>query len=221
MTLNGEWRRLYPVRFRHLSGEAKFSRWDIVEYQWRRPKDDPRPESRRVEEQTLRITGELAGTSKGALLDPLLRESYVDAASRGETLTLVRPKNLMFRWRKKTDQEITGEKAALSGAAAQGSLLDKPLQVFQPCPYHLRISFDDAAGPHGMTCGDWETSATFFKWRRSYGEASALARLRHVYETDYPAKGVAFAMGTVAKRPRQWLLLGVIRMEEVIQLRLI
>lgn len=221
VTPEGAWRRLYPVRFRHLSGEAKFSRWDVIEYKWRRPKDDPRPESRRVEEQSLTIAGELPRASHAPFLNPLLRESYVDAARRGETLTLVRPKNLRFRWRRKSDAEIAGEKTSFVEAARQGSLLDEPLRAFDPCPYHLRIGFDDAAGPHGMTCGDWETSATFFKWRKLYGEDQALARLKDTYEAEYPSKGVALAMGTVAKRPKQWLLLGIVRLDAAFQPRLL
>jgi hypothetical protein len=221
VTPEGEWRRLYPVRFRHLSGEAKFSRWEIIEYKWQRPKGDPRPESRRVEEQSLRVTGDLPRASHAPFLDPLLRESYNDAARRGETLTLVRPKNLTFRWRRKSDAEITGEKGSFVEAARQGSLLDEPLRAFEPCPYHLRIGFEDAAGLHGMTCGDWETSATFFKWRKLYGEEQALARLRDTYESEYSAKGVALAMGTVARRPKQWLLLGVLRMDAAFQPRLL
>jgi len=216
-----EWRRLYPVRFRHLNGDAKFSRWSILEYKWHRPKDDPRPESHRVEEQSLTITGELPQRNHAPFLDPLLRASYVDAAQRGETLTLVRPKNLTFRWRRKSDAEVAGEKAAFAAASAQGSLLDEPLKAFEPCPYHLRMGFEDAAGKHGMTCGDWETSATFFKWRKTYGEDDTLARLKDTYEKSYTEKGVALAMGTVAKRPKQWLLLGIIRMDEVFQPRLL
>lgn len=216
-----EWRRLYPVRFRHLSGDAKFSRWDILEYKWHRPKDDPRRESHRVEEQSLAITGELPQRSHAPFLDPLLRASYVDAARRDETLTLVRPRNLTFRWRRKSDAEVAGEKAAFAAASAQGSLLDEPLKAFEPCPYHLRMGFEDAAGKHGMTCGDWETSATFFKWRKVYGEADALTRLKDSYEKSYTEKGVALAMGTVAKRPMQWLLLGIIRMDEAFQPRLL
>ena len=72
-----------------------------------------------------------------------------------------------------------------------------------------------------MMCGDWETSATFFGWRKRYGEAEALARLKDTYEDTYTDKGVALAMGTVAKRPKQWLLLGIIRMDEVFQPRLL
>lgn len=219
VTPEGEWRRLYPVRFRHLSGDARFSRWDVLEYKWHRPKDDPRSESRRVEEQSLKIDGKLSKASQASFLDPLLRASYVDAAERGETLTLVRPRNLSFRWRRKSDAELAGERLAFAAASAQGSLLDAPLKAYEPCPYHLRMSFEDAAGKHGMTCGDWETSATFAKWRKLYGEGDALLRLQETYENTYATNGVAFAMGTVARRPKQWLLLGIIRMDEVSQPR--
>lgn len=217
VTPAGAWRRLYPVRFRHLGGNAKFSRWDLVEYRWHRPKDDPRTESRRVEEQSLKITGSLPKDRRAPFLEPLLRTSYADAAKRGETLALVRPQNLRLRWRQKSAEEIAGERSAFAAAAAQGSLLDSPLQAFTPCPYHLRITFEDASGPHGMSCGDWETAATFFKWRKSYGELQALERLKGVYEEEYASKGAALAMGTVAKRPKQWLLLGVLRMDKDFQ----
>ena len=216
VTLEGEWRRLYPIRFRHL-GDAKFTRWQIVDYKWHRPRDDLRKESRRVEEQSLKITGELPRSKHAPFLDPLLRSSCAEAARLGESLTLVRPKNLNFRWRRKSDAEVAGEKAAFVAASAQGSLLDEPLKAFEPCPFHLRMGFNDAGGKHGMTCGDWETSATFFKWRKSYGEQEALVRLKDTYENRYAKKGLAFAMGTVAKRPKQWLLLGIIRMDEIFQ----
>jgi hypothetical protein len=57
VTPTGEWRRLYPIRYRHLAGEAQFARWDILEYAARRASGDVRKESRRVEEHSLRVVG--------------------------------------------------------------------------------------------------------------------------------------------------------------------
>ena len=48
VTETGEWRRQFPVHFRTL--EEKFRRWQWIDYDWRKPKDDQRPESRRVQE---------------------------------------------------------------------------------------------------------------------------------------------------------------------------
>ncbi len=72
-----------------------------------------------------------------------------------------------------------------------------------------------------MSCGDWETPATFFNWRKTYGDEGALERLKAKYENEYPAGGVAFAKGTMAKYPKTWMLLGLIRLDESPQLKLI
>jgi len=99
----------------------------------------------------------------------------------------------------------------------QGSLFDKELEAIQPCPYDLSVRFEDDSGKHEMACGDWETAAAFFNLRRQYGDAKALAHLRVTYEETYFQQGVALALGTVKKRPGQWLLLGVIRLDETAQ----
>jgi hypothetical protein len=66
----------------------------------------------------------------------------------------------------------------------------------------------DAADKHPMQCNDWETSAAFWKLRKTYGEQSALDHLSKTYNEEYPRKGVAVAMGKVKARTKQWLLLG-------------
>ena len=53
----------------------------------------------------------------------------------------------------------------------------------------------------------------FWKWRESYGEASALKRMSEVYNDEYPKRGMAFAIGNQAKRPQVWQLLGVLRLD--------
>ena len=81
----------------------------------------------------------------------------------------------------------------------------------------MSVKFEDQAGKHEMTCGDWETAAAFFKLRQKYGEVKTLEHLRTTYEEDYFQQGVALALGTVKKRPSQWLLLGIIRLNETAQ----
>jgi hypothetical protein len=34
-----------------------------------------------------------------------------------------------------------------------------------------------------------------------------------MYNEEYPDKGMALALGTMAKRPKTWLLLGVLRLD--------
>src|ERR1700693_961807 len=57
VTADRRWKRLFPVRFRHLAGENSFSRWQWVEFSYRQPTHDRRLESCHVFEETIRITG--------------------------------------------------------------------------------------------------------------------------------------------------------------------
>ena len=52
VTLDRNWRRLYPVRFRQL--DEGLRRWQWVDYEWRKPRGDRRAESRHVEEPSMR-----------------------------------------------------------------------------------------------------------------------------------------------------------------------
>src|SRR5258706_3877360 len=47
--------RLYPVRFRHLPESNRFNRFDWIEVEITRATDDPRPESFRIKEDSLRV----------------------------------------------------------------------------------------------------------------------------------------------------------------------
>lgn len=218
VTPEGQWRRLFPIRYRHLAGDQKFVRWDIVEYRPEQPRDDTRSESRRVAEDTLKVVGSIPGRDRSVFFDRLVQPSYAAAARLGQSLALVRPSALRFRWRPKSQAEIDAEQTRREAALAQGQLFHADVKAMGICPFHLRIHFEDADGPHGMVCGDWETPAAFFNLRRSYGEAAALEHLRSEYEERYAASGgVALALGTVKKRPAQWTLLGVIRLDEPIQ----
>jgi len=99
-------------------------------------------------------------------------------------------------------------------AAAQTSILDKQLAELEPTPYEFRFHFEDKSGKHNYESGDWETHATYWRWSKKMGEAETLRRLLGRFNDDYPARGMAFAIGNQAKRPQTWQLLGV---DEVLQ----
>lgn len=221
VTPEGQWRRLFPIRFRHLAGDKQFKRWDLVEYLPRPPTGDRRKESRNVEESSLKRVGAMKPASRADFFSGLTRPSIVDAASRGESLALVRPENFEFVWKRKPAAEIEADRLKRARTLSQGSLFDKELAAIEPCPFDIRMKFTDATGRHDMACGDWETAATFFKWREEYGEESALQRLKARYEGEYAEAGVAFAFGTMAKHPTTWILLGIIRLDESSQMKLL
>ena len=126
VTLGREWRRLYPIRFRQL-GENRFERWQWVQYKWRPPTSDARTESRHVFEDTLEPGSLMPERERAEFLEPLLVASVTRAAARGQSLALVRPKQVRFRWKDKPVQRINDERAAYQTAARQSSFFDKEL----------------------------------------------------------------------------------------------
>jgi hypothetical protein len=219
VTTHGEWRRQFPIHFRRLEG--KFKRWDVIEYQYRLPKDDRRSESRRVQEDTICVVGSVPIAERARLLNPVIVPSTEVARDHGQSLALIRPLDVVFKATKKTKNEVLLEQRAYRDAASQGSFFDKELAELEPCPYAFKFSYSDEQGKsHDSTCDDWETTAMFRNFSKEYGEERALALMRKAFEDDYPQRGMAFAMGTHSRYPDVWLLVGVLRLDIPNQLTL-
>ena len=221
VTLNREWKRLYPVRFRYLESDQRFQRWQMICFKYRSPTYDRRVESCHFFEDKITFTGTLSPSDRFALLEPIIMPSAYTAAERGASLAIIRPSNTKFKYRKKSETALEKEAGAYLETSRQHGLLDKELARFRPSPYEFAFSFHDDHGKHTWLCGDWETHATFFKWKSRYGEAETLRKLSELYNDDYPQRGFVFAIGNMAKRPQTWQLLGIIRLDSTGQLPLI
>src|SRR3989338_1699543 len=51
----GSWVRLYPIPFRDLEAYRKFKKYSIIEVRGERPKDDNRPESCKIDRDSIKI----------------------------------------------------------------------------------------------------------------------------------------------------------------------
>ncbi|WP_157693391.1 hypothetical protein [Granulibacter bethesdensis] len=216
VTRNREWRRQYPIHFRRLQGEEQFKRWQWIEYDWIAPgNDDQRRESRRVQEDTIKVGTSILKRERAAFLEPLITRSTTEAAAQGQSLTLIRPVESRFHWKEKTQCEITAERQAYEAAARQTSFLDPDLKALNPCPYAFHFDWKDANGAsHKSTCDDWETAAMFYRREKAVGAEGALAEMSQAFNEQYPQSGMVFALGTHSRRAEQWLLVGVIRLDE-------
>lgn len=222
VTPNGEFKRLFPVRFRHLSDGASFKRWDWVEFKFRPPTRDRRPESCHVMEDTISVSGQMAKRERASFLNPLVSASISDAAQKGRSLALIRPKNTRFCYKPKKAEQIEDERRAYRAAASQTSLLDEELAALEPSPFEFRFKFEDGVGPHDFANGDWEAHAMFFNARRREGsDQAALDWMSSKFNDEYPVKGMLFCVGNVASRPQTWQLLGVLRVDETAQMALL
>jgi hypothetical protein len=223
VTVDGKWRRLYPIHFRRLKDQ--FKRWQWIEYDWIAPgPDDRRAESRRVQEDTIQVGDLLPSGKRVSLLEPVFTGSTLEASAKGMTLTLVRPANVRFRWKAKTHDQIAEERRAYEDAARQKSFLDPDVDLIalDPCPYAFHFDWTDANGKeHKATCDDWETAATFYRRQQMMSAKDVLASMEKTFGEEYPNRGMAFAMGTHSRRPDQWLLVGVLRLDRPAQLSLL
>ena len=174
-------------------------------------------ESCHVYEDSIAVDGSLPTSERSPLLSSLITGSAAEAAQKGWSLTLVRPRNPKFIAKRKSAAAIADEREAYSLVAQQTSFFDKELAELDPSPFDFRFQFEDDDGSHNYQNGDWETHAMFWRWQKIHGETGALKRMEKVYNEDYPAKGMVFVLGNMAKRPQTWQLLGVLRLDELRQ----
>lgn len=210
-----KWRRLYPVPFRVLSEAQQFGRWNWVKYQYTSPAHDGRRESQKVVPETISVGNKIRDNERSRVACAMTRESLAEAESKSETLTLLKPTDLTLSWAKKTADEINDERRKHADLVSQLSFLDAEAKPLEPCPYEFSFKWRGVDGvSHKHTCDDWETSTAFFRRRAKEGEEGALRSLKDTYENVYPAKGMRFALGTHSRRIQQWLLVGILRVDE-------
>ena len=219
--LEGNWLRLYPISFRTLDEGQKFGRWDRIRFRWRRPNDDRRVESRRVDQDTLRIVGDLQKSERERFLAGSFVTSLNKERKAGRSLALLRAEILEFKVENKNDADREAEAQKFEALRAQPELFNtKSMIPYKPCPYRFKYRYRTDDGVREGTCQDWEIEATFFKWAKRYGESRALADIKRVFGEEYPTKGMLLAMGTHSLHPNTWLINGVVRLDDIQQLSL-
>lgn len=220
----GQLRRLYPVPFRLLDGEHQFKKWEWIRGQLASPRADHRPESRRIDIDTVQKTGREVGTENAWAERRRWIEPHVVAGmtalelrrqETGQTLGFIRPTRILSLeitpvkdpdWtdedKKKLLQEGLFDSEAIRARA--------PLRKL-PFDFHYIYECATAGGPeqfrHKIT--DWEAGALFWNCRQGYGDDWE-GPFRQKLETEFSAKDLLFLMGTVHRFPDQWLIVGLV-----------
>lgn len=218
---DGRWHRLYPVPYKDLEADQKFGRWDVIEFEWTKPSDDDRVESKRIFSQTLKVVGKVAPRERHAFARRALVDDFESLTDEGRSFALIRPINPKFGIRPLNDAEIQKARTRRAFVHDQLDMFGKTEMEREPPPYEFFFTFEFNGKSRRYSCIDWETEATFFNWRRRYGEKEALRLMKEKFGEEYPEKGVAFAMGTHRVRMfNRWLLSGVLRLDVDDQLTL-
>ena len=142
----------------------------------------------------------------------------------GRSLALLKAEVLEFWYERRSEAELGKQQQVLSRLRAQSDLFasSAPLIPARTCPYSFHYRYRDNDRVREGTYQDWETEQTYFaRLRDQASEGAALEWMMKKFGEEHPQKGMALAMGTHRYRTEQWLINGVIRLNEEPQLRML
>jgi len=212
--------RLYPIRFRHLAPNQRFGRFDWIEVEMTRASDDPRPESFRIKEDTLRILmpGEkLSPEERVRLWKPCIAPSLTaledEQRATQRSLGVIRPDEASVRFKfQQLDRASEDDQDTARSVYVQQSLIEEPLKPLPKPEYVFRYQFSCGGAQHTMQLHDWEVETTYHNYKRRYGSPEkALDKMVEYYERLAPAMNLHLIMGNMHKRPWQFIVIGVLR----------
>lgn len=225
VTEDGEFIRLYPIRFRDLPFSQQYKKYQWIEVEAEKHKGrDTRKESYRPREGTLKIVGEPISTrgnwaerakyalaKKSASMEALYDSQKEDRTSLG-----------VFQPREILDLEVSSDEAEwkpqFKEAMRQQRLWDDrkvtrepPRKV--PWKFHYRFRCDDARckGNHKMMIEDWETGALYWNCVDAGAtpeEAAAKVKAKFLDQMCAPEIDTHFFVGTVLQHGT-WVVVGV------------
>jgi len=238
VTENGEWRRLYPVRFRQLYDEQKYKKYQWVEAEVEKSEADSRPESYKIVRNSLNTIGSPLPTDndwrgrRETFLDKV--EIYEDmkaligCAHRNE-LSLAAFKSRRFlqfthepverEWDAKKLANLEKEKLQLHLFKDEETVA-RELQVVRKLPYKFSYQFEDSCGKTSkLMIEDWEIGALYWTCLKNSGgdERVALEKVREKYWDQFVQSGshdLTLVLGTTLehhnkKAPNPFVIISV------------
>lgn len=214
----GDWVRMYPITFRRLA--SRFRKFEVIDCRASYPRDDKRPESRRVDQDSIKAstfiqTGR-TWERRLRLLPPLdmsMEELFEANRTRGISIGAFRPmvvSRLIIDpakpWTEKKRNSLRQQRLKL------GEDDSKELRELEQLPvefsYRFRCS-DDRCHGHKMRILDWEIGEAYRKWSRAYPRDWE-ARIRDKFERELPGKDLILVVGTMAAHPTTFVIIGLV-----------
>ncbi len=228
MTPDGpRWIRLYPVPFRTLDDEQKFTKYQRIRVDVETHNSDKRPETRRPNRDSISTVGKPIPTARDwarrrPWVEPLIGGSMCELARRqkqnGSSLGAFRPHRVEDLIIEKVN--VNKEREAFAKAlAAQGSLLDglssaehrKQLKGIEQIPYRFKYRYrcdDSDCKGHEQSIIDWEI-IQFYRQVRRKADWETHVREKWIGELCSPERDTAFFVGNQHLYPKTFMVLGV------------
>lgn len=219
VTEDGKWIRLFPVPYRFLQHDQRFSKYQWIEVDTLKAPRDSRPESYNLNADTLR-TLETVSTADGwrarkDILKPLMRASMCSIQRERDesghpTLGLFKPEKIT---RLVLDADAADWTADQLATLQQPDLFHKaPKDQLEKIPFNFKYEYrcsDPNCNGHTMTCFDWEMGQSYRRWRDEYGDAWK-EKFRQKYETEMINRfDTHFFVGNMHQHPGTWIIVGL------------
>lgn len=220
ITADGEWIRLYPIPYRSLDADKQFAKYQWIDVDVAKARNDTRPESYTPNLDSIRIGGTVttadAWRARKALLQPLVRKSLCAIQRERDahdypTLGVFRPRSIDRLTIKRAAPNWDEEQLAKLNQT-QSLFETKPLRQLEKIPFDFVYAFHcdeaDCKG-HNLTCTDWEMAQSYRKWRQEYGKDWERP-FRQKYEHEMTERfDTYFFVGNLHQFPNAWIVVGL------------
>jgi hypothetical protein len=220
ITADGKWIRLFPVPYRFLDDDKRFTKYQWIELSVTKARNDARPESYRPNLDTLKICGALSSAdnwrARREIIRPLLKRSLCEiererAANKSPTLGAFKPA--------KIDRLLIEDAAQPNWTTEQLNSLrqiplfqNAPQDELEKLPFDFKYQFhcaDESCTGHKLTCFDWEMGAAYRKWRREYRDRWPQAFRRTFEDGMINKNDTHFFVGNQHQAPTAWIIVGL------------
>ena len=222
ITDRAEWLRLFPVPWRLLNRDQRFSKYEWVKVAVAKSSEDARVESYRLRPDGIQIlSGPLskanAWKARKDIVLPLIEHCLCCLAKKRDlqqypTLGVFRPANIV-RLRIVPADPPHWTPAELAMLRQKHFFAEAPKRELEKIPFKFYYEFRCAetnCNGHTMMCTDWEMAESYRRWRSHYGETVWQEKFRQRYEVEMIQKyDTHFYVGTVAAHPNRWIIIGL------------
>lgn len=133
----------------------------------------------------------------------------------GKSLGIIRPDpgSLEFLVEKVAEISMEDRELTRTTMLSQQGLFDEvPLTPLEQPELAFSYRFTSGGQRHKMVIHDWEVQTAWFNFKRRYKTKSlALEMLQKEYGREIPKRHPHFLMGTVGSRPKQFIMIGILR----------
>lgn len=220
ITDEGNWIRVYPIKYRQLPIRSQFKKYDIVHMQVYKDRHDIRPESYRPNPESIRIIDHLPSSdnwaARKAWVLPSLSGSmcYIQEMQKSNKITLgvFKPANVRDFIIEDDDSRWPERKLQVLN---QLELFERPLPILEKIPHTFKYLYtcnDSNCPGHSQTIYDWEAYALYRTLRDKYGAGNekikADMRKKFLEVICADMKDTYFFVGNMHYRPNNFIVLG-------------